>query len=642
MNHQFALFRILFGSYLLVHFLALLPHGAELFSSAGLLADPSLNPTFGIFPNHLYVFDSPLAVSLTLGTAVLASLAFTLGVARRTSALVLWFILTALFHRNNLIANPSLPYVGLVLLLSALVPLGEPLALRRKPDPDWSMPRWIIPVATLLLALGYTFSGWTKLASPSWIDGSALAHILENPLARPGFARTTLLSLPPAFLAIATWGALVAELLYLPLTLIRKTRPWIWLALVAMHLGLIMLIDFADLSIGMLMIHLFTFDPRWLPSKVRSGSKLRVAFDADCLMCNRSVHLLAEQDTADRITFEPLPDGSEKSTMLARVDNETHRRSAAVLAILDALGGHWRAIGLLARPVPRPILDRLYDLVAKNRHRFFRKTACELPSDAVRKRLVDPSPQSTRRLDRLGGTLAVLLATVFLLGCNTAAVHNGRFPFSLMEIPPGGNHLDEPDAAFTEIARYAPGDDFSARTKHIRPGDVIAFHMSHQQAWNHLRKRKIQKIPYELFTYGHLALAVRAPATTTGSEIRLLQLAMKQPANIDDGAEYLRDKSWIHYRPTSPIDNERLDEFVTVALTNASDPKKAYDYSGTLGIHNQSTTPATKADIAHEYTCVTIVQAALHYAGHPTNSTRRNGFADIISPAQLIHSSRKE
>ena len=60
-----------------------------------------------------------------------------------------------------------------------------------------------------------------------------------------------------------------------------------------------------------------------------------------------------------------------------------------------------------------------------------------------------------------------------------------------MEIPPGGNHLDEPDAAFTEITRYAPGDDFAAGTKQIRPGDVIAFHMSHQQAWNHLRERKI-------------------------------------------------------------------------------------------------------------------------------------------------------
>ena len=36
------------------------------------------------------------------------------------------------------------------------------------------------------MAVGYTFSGVTKLPSPSWRDGTALARILDNPLARPG------------------------------------------------------------------------------------------------------------------------------------------------------------------------------------------------------------------------------------------------------------------------------------------------------------------------------------------------------------------------------------------------------------------------------------------------------------------------
>jgi hypothetical protein len=40
----------------------------------------------------------------------------------------------------------------------------------------------------------------------------------------------------------------------------------------------------------------------------------------------------------------------------------------------------------------------------------------------------------------------------------------------------------------------------------IQGGDVIAFTMSHQQAWEHLEKGKIQKFPYELFRCGHLIL----------------------------------------------------------------------------------------------------------------------------------------
>ncbi|MEO1833523.1 MAG: hypothetical protein ABGZ08_13405, partial [Akkermansiaceae bacterium] len=129
MNSQFALFRIFFGVFLTWHFIALIPYGPELFSNEGLISDPALNPTYGIFPNHLYFWDTPMAVTVTLGIAILASVSFTLGWARRTSAVVLWFVITALFHRNNLTSNPSLPYLGLILILTTLIPVGENFSL---------------------------------------------------------------------------------------------------------------------------------------------------------------------------------------------------------------------------------------------------------------------------------------------------------------------------------------------------------------------------------------------------------------------------------------------------------------------------------------------------------------------------------
>ena len=62
-----------------------------------------------------------------------------------------------------------------------------------------------------------------------------------------------------------TWGALALELLALPFALSKRTRPWLWLALLTMHLGILATVDFADLTFGMLMIHVLTFDPNWLP-----------------------------------------------------------------------------------------------------------------------------------------------------------------------------------------------------------------------------------------------------------------------------------------------------------------------------------------------------------------------------------------
>ena len=132
MNSQFALFRIVFGTFLTWHFLALMPYGAELFSNEGLISDPALNPTYGFFPNPLYLWDSPAAVTTIVGLAVVASLAFTMGWARRTSAVILWLILTALFHRNNLTSNPSIPYLGLILILTVLIPIGENFSLSRR------------------------------------------------------------------------------------------------------------------------------------------------------------------------------------------------------------------------------------------------------------------------------------------------------------------------------------------------------------------------------------------------------------------------------------------------------------------------------------------------------------------------------
>ena len=93
---------------------------------------------------------------------------------------------------------------------------------------------------------------------------------------------------------------------------------------------------------------------------------------------------------------------------------------------------------------------------------------------------------------------------------------------------------------------------------------------------------------------------------------------------------------------TMLADHERLREFVTTVTVKASNPKKAYDYSGILGLHNRSATPESPGEIAHEYTCTTLVQAALHYAGKPTCSIHRSGFLDIVTPAQIIRSGRRE
>ena len=264
-GRQFAWFRIAFGLYLAIHFAHLVPWGGELFSRDGVLPDPALNPTHGILPNVLVWWDSPAAVTGFLGAMVFMASLFTVGVWRRAAAVGLWYGWACLFNRNVLIANPSIPYVGLLLLLTVLVPSTEPRRPfgRTADERPFYCPAGVVQTAWILMAVGYTFSGALKLGSPSWVDGTAFWHVVNNPLARDWWLRDFVLTLPMWAFRGLTWGALAMEVLFLPLAMWRVTRPVAWASMVAMHAGIITLVSFADLSVGMLMLHVFTFDPRW-------------------------------------------------------------------------------------------------------------------------------------------------------------------------------------------------------------------------------------------------------------------------------------------------------------------------------------------------------------------------------------------
>ncbi|HEY7328273.1 MAG TPA: DCC1-like thiol-disulfide oxidoreductase family protein [Gemmataceae bacterium] len=404
---QYSIFRVVFAVYLLVHFLQLLPWGAELFSNRGVLPDGSASPLLHLIPNVLALDDSPGMVTALLILGSLLSVLFGLGLYDRAAALGLWYIWACLFGRNPLISNPSIPFVGWMLLAHLFLPPAPygSLAARGRVDPGggWRMPPAIFAAAWIVLALAYTYSGYTKLVSPSWRDGTALARVLDNPLARPGWLRETLLSLPAWLLYGATWASLGLELSFAPLVLLRRLRPWLWGAMLLMHLSLIALIDFADLSLGMVMIHLFTFDPG-LIHPVGAGTE-RLFYDGHCGLCQRSVRLiLAEDATGSAFRFAPLQGETfqalippkEREALPLSMVVQTEKgvlltRSSGVLHILWRLGGVWRLLAGLLVLLPASLRDRLYDGVARIRHRLFAQPdeLCPLMPPSLRERF-DP------------------------------------------------------------------------------------------------------------------------------------------------------------------------------------------------------------------------------------------------------------
>lgn len=384
---QYSVFRALFGLYLFVHFLHLLPWSAEIFSSSGMLPDAGLSPLVGLFPNVLALLDAPWFVAALLVVSAAAAVLFAAGRHDRWAAVWMWYVLACLFGRNPLIANPALPYVGWMLLAHLFVPAAPygSLAARGRADPQggWRLPREVFLAGWIVLALSYSYSGYTKLLSPSWVSGDTLGYVLLNPLARDWWLRDFFLWLPPLLLQAVTWTILWVEFLFAPLALFARLRPWLWSAMLAIQFGFAFLLNFADLTLAMLLFHFFTFDPAWIAPKAAVRTET-IYYDGSCGLCHRVVRFVLAEDRGGALRLGPLqgaafaaalPDSQRHalpdSFVVLREDGSVLLRSAAAAHILQRLGGLWRLLGILLECVPRALRDTVYDAVGRSRQKWF-------------------------------------------------------------------------------------------------------------------------------------------------------------------------------------------------------------------------------------------------------------------------------
>ncbi|MEE9437554.1 MAG: DCC1-like thiol-disulfide oxidoreductase family protein [Saprospiraceae bacterium] len=398
--YQFSFFRIFLGLYLCIHFFQLIPYAGEIWSNIGLLSDPTLNFTYGVFPNILYLIDGPIGVSLFVGLLLVFSILLVVGFQRQVVVFLLWYGWVCLFDRNNLINNPGLPYIGWILLSLVVIPAGEPLSLTKSKSlsTDWRFPKIIFIGAWIIMAVGYTISGVDKFYSPSWYDGSAIFHLLENPLARDWWLRDFVVGLPSWFLKINTWFVLSLEMLFLPFCLFSKSRKWVWIAMVCMHIGIMLIVDFADLTMGMLMIHWFTFDGRWFsPKSKQSGI---VFFDGVCGLCNKFIDFLIKEDLHNTMQFAPLQGETAKDrltnndmevidTIIFISDNKVYKKSKGAILAIAGMGGFWKLI-LMFLIIPNFIRDTIYSYIASNRYEWFgKRKTCRIPTKAEQMKILN-------------------------------------------------------------------------------------------------------------------------------------------------------------------------------------------------------------------------------------------------------------
>lgn len=254
-SQQFILWRKLFAIFLFAQMLTVLPHIKEIFSDQGIfpqhsIMDLSILFPLGFFRSELLLLQ--IVVSISVGCSVLLFF----GIQRRLSAFLLWYIIVNLIYCNPFIQNISFAYTGWLLLVLATLPSGEEQNL------NWKIPKIIVTGAWSILAFSYFISGLDKLNSPNWVNGSAITKIMNLPLARVSFLQEILLH-SPKLAKFLTWEVLLLELLFLPLLFSSMTRRYVWLAMLFVHIGIAFTTKIAELSIGIIIFHLFVLPPEW-------------------------------------------------------------------------------------------------------------------------------------------------------------------------------------------------------------------------------------------------------------------------------------------------------------------------------------------------------------------------------------------
>ena len=130
-----------------------------------------------------------------------------------------------------------------------------------------------------------------------------------------------------------------------------------------------------------------------------------ILFDGVCNLCNSAVQWVIERDKKGRFDFASLQSDAARRELgkvmgaeeidalpdsIVLVDSDgVHTRSAAVLRIARELGSPYALLGL-GVVVPRPIRDAVYDLIARNRYRWFgRRDTCMRPTPDIAARFLD-------------------------------------------------------------------------------------------------------------------------------------------------------------------------------------------------------------------------------------------------------------
>jgi hypothetical protein len=240
------LFRIAFGLVALEYCVLTAPELVTYFSNTnGILRVETLKNIFAIPVINLLTLlpqsDGWLFAFFALFFC--ACLCLTLGLFSRFSSVLVYLGLVSFLHRNIFVHHGGEHLMCIAAFWLMFAPTGAALSLDRlwfkaksstNASQDCSV--WALKAYQFQFALVYWQASISKLASPSWWDGTAMYYVFRH----LEFSRFAVPFVPQnmLFLKLCTWGSIFAEFLGWTLIWFKETRYAVLLVLLSLHLGI--------------------------------------------------------------------------------------------------------------------------------------------------------------------------------------------------------------------------------------------------------------------------------------------------------------------------------------------------------------------------------------------------------------------
>lgn len=132
-------------------------------------------------------------------------------------------------------------------------------------------------------------------------------------------------------------------------------------------------------------------------------NKKIILFDGVCNLCNGAIQFIIKHDKKDNFRYAPLQsDMGRKFLQQRNIDTSEidsiiliepgvayYTKSAAALKIGQDFGGPWKLLQVFEW-IPESISNFIYDIIAKNRYKWFgKKEACMIPTPELKAKFLE-------------------------------------------------------------------------------------------------------------------------------------------------------------------------------------------------------------------------------------------------------------